>query len=84
MKPSPQQVRRKAELALRRRLKAELIAEHGEHCMLCHDKYRDWRGITLAHIIPLSRGGLTTKENTDLECFPCHSYFEKRPELRKK
>lgn len=70
------------ELVRRRKLKAELIEEFGEHCMTCQDKYRDWRGISLSHKIPLSRLGKTTRENCLLECYPCHEYYEKRPELR--
>lgn len=40
------------EVRLRAKMKAELIMEYGEHCMTCGDKYRDWRGISLSHIIP--------------------------------
>ena len=76
--------KQRAELYKRRKLKAELIEENGEHCMTCNDRYRDWRGITLSHIIPLSRGGLTSRKNCLLECFPCHDFYEKRPELREK
>ncbi len=76
--------KQKIELVRRVKLKKELIEEYGEHCMTCKDKYRDWRGISLSHIIPLSRGGVTSRENCPLECYPCHEYYEKRPELRKK
>jgi len=71
------------ELKQRHDLKQELIEEYGEHCMTCNDKNRDWRGISLSHIIPLSRGGKTTKDNCLLECFSCHEHFEKRPEVRR-
>ena len=74
--------KQKIELALRSRIKRELIKEYGEHCMTCGDRRRDWRGISLSHIIPLSRGGKTTRGNTLLECYPCHEDYEKRPELR--
>jgi len=84
MKPSPQQVRRKAELALRKKLTKELIDEYGFHCMTCNDRYLDWRGLSLSHIIPLGRGGKTERGNVLIECLPCHLYFEKRPELRRK
>lgn len=63
-------------------LKAELLIEFGNHCMTCSNKYRDWRGLSLSHIIPLSRGGKTTRENCLLECLSCHSRYEKHPELR--
>jgi hypothetical protein len=45
--------KQRIELARRAKLKAELIAEFGEHCMTCHDAYRDWRGISLSHIVAL-------------------------------
>jgi len=75
--------KQKIELAKRRKLKKELIEEQGEVCMTC-GKAPDWRGITLSHIIPLGRGGKTTRKNCPLECFPCHEYYEKQPELRPK
>lgn len=64
--------KQKIELALRVKLKRELIQEFGEHCMTCNDANRDWRGISLSHKMPLSQGGKTTRENCLLECFPCH------------
>ena len=71
----------KKELARRSKLKAELIAEFGNRCMTCGST-GDWRGISLSHIIPLSRGGQTTRENCPLECFTCHDKYEKHPERR--
>lgn len=79
---NPVSDKQKVEIKKRQHLKAEFITEYGEHCMTCKDKYKDWRGISLSHIIPLSRGGKTTRANTLLECYPCHSKFEKHPELR--
>jgi len=70
------------ELRQRTRLKAELLIEFGNHCITCKDKYRDWRGISLSHIIPLSRGGITSKKNCILECYPDHELYEKHPENR--
>ena len=72
----------KAEIKKRQVLKAYLITEYGETCMTCMDMNRDWRGITLSHIIPLSRGGKTEIGNVLLECYPDHEKFEKKPELR--
>jgi len=63
--------KQKAELALRRKLKAELIAEFGDDCMHCGGR-PDWRGIQLIHKIPLSRGGKTSRENCRIWCAPCH------------
>ena len=71
-----------AELRLRRKLKRELMIETEEHCQTCHST-GDWRGLSLSHIIPLSRGGKTTRENCPLECYPCHEKYEKKPELRR-
>ena len=70
------------ELRTRGQLKAELIKEFGEHCMTCKDLNRDWRRISLSHIIPLGRGGQTTKSNCILECGPDHDKYEKKPEDR--
>ena len=75
--------KQKVELARRAKLKKEYIEETGGHCHTCGST-GDWRGLSLSHIIPLSRGGQTTRENTRLECFPCHLKFEKKPELRSK
>lgn len=60
------------ELIKRSNLKAELKEIHGDHCMTCNDDKRDWRGLTLSHLKPLSLGGLTEKSNCILECFICH------------
>ncbi len=72
------------EIQKRQELKAELIKEYGNHCMTCSNKYRDWRGLSLSHIIPLSRGGETSRGNCVIECYVCHTRFEKQPELRAK
>ncbi len=74
--------KQREELRQRTRLKAELLIEFGNHCMTCKDEYRDWRGISLSHIIPLSRGGKTDKKNCILECYPDHILYEKHPENR--
>ena len=75
--------KQKIELALRAKIKRELIEEFGNKCMTCGST-GDWRGISLSHIVPLSRGGKTSKNNCLLECYPCHEKYEKRPELRGK
>ena len=73
--------KQKIERSQRTRLKAELLIEYGNKCMTC-GKSPDWRGISLSHIIPLSRGGKTDKKNCILECYPDHILYEKRPENR--
>lgn len=70
------------ELKLRALVKRELIEEHGNICMTCNNLKRDWRGLSLSHIIPLGRGGKTDKTNCILECYPCHELYEKLPENR--
>ena len=78
------QVSKKQQVELRKRgkLKAEYIKETEGHCMTCGVVKRDFRGLSLSHIIPLSRLGKTTRENTLLECYFCHEKYEKHPELR--
>ena len=73
--------KQRIEIRNRARLKAELLMEFGNICMTC-DKKPDWRGISLSHIIPLSRGGETSRNNCLLECYPCHELYEKHPERR--
>ena len=70
------------ELILRGKLRMELADKYGESCMTCGGKNKDWRGISLSHIIPLSRGGKTSEENCLLECYPDHELYEKHPERR--
>ena len=70
------------EITKRQELKRLLIEKYGGHCMTCNDVNRDWRGISLSHIVPLSRGGQTTEANTLLECYPDHELYEKHPENR--
>ena len=61
------------ELALRSRLKKELIAEmEFPHCMECGGR-GDFRGLSLHHKKLLSQGGKTEKSNMILLCGKCHS-----------
>ncbi len=70
------------ELALRAKLKKELIAEQEyPHCMSCGSNGYPL-GLTLSHIIPVGRGGITSRENCLIECIDCHEKYEKHPELR--
>ena len=80
--------KQKKELALRSKLKKELIQKQIDvigyaHCMTCGTR-GDIRGLSLSHIIPLGRLGKTTRDNTLLECFICHEKYEKHPERRSK
>jgi len=69
---NPISLKQRKELKLRSKLKKELIEEHGAYCQTCGGT-GDFRGISLSHIIPLSRGGKTSKENCILEDYSCHS-----------
>jgi len=73
--------KQKVERRKRTQLKAELLMEFGNKCMTC-GKSPDWCGISLSHIIPLSRGGKTELNNLLLECYPDHELYEKHPENR--
>lgn len=73
--------RQRVELQRRRQLKEDLIFDFGNRCMTCGGP-GDFRGISLSHIIPLSRGGKTNRNNCLLECYPCHENYEKHPEKR--
>ena len=81
MKRIPLKQKQKKELAQRRKLKRELLEECRGLCMTCATK-GDWRGLSLSHIIALSRGGQTTRKNCLIECYPCHEKYEKKPEVR--
>ena len=73
----------KEEIALRAELKQSFIDEYGYICMTCHGQ-GDWRGISLSHKVPLSRGGKTDRANCLNECYPCHEKYEKKDWLRPK
>lgn len=75
--------KQRLEIKKRQELKADLIAEYGERCMTCNDLYRDWRGISLSHIIPLGRGGKTERGNVELLCGHCHSQAHNIKETNK-
>jgi len=68
------------ELALRSKLKGELMDETGGLCQTCGTT-GDWRGLSLSHTIALSRGGKTERGNVRLLCYPCHEKGEKKARL---
>jgi len=76
-----QQKRRKEELARRRKLKVELLAEcptddlGRKLCPGCK-KLPDFRGLQLIHVKSLGSGGKTTRENVLIRCGPCHFGFD--------
>ena len=69
--------KQKAELSLRKKIKAELMQEQLEkvgyiYCVQCRGK-PDFRGIQLRHKVALSKGGKTELGNVELWCGKCHS-----------
>ena len=68
--------KQRVELEKRRVLKAQLMEEFGL-CQTCGTT-GDWRGLSLSHIVALSRGGKTSRENVELLCYPCHELVEKK------
>jgi len=64
--------KQKVELALRAKIKRELIEEFGERCMEC-GKSPSWLPLELSHEISLGQGGKTTKENCRILCHKCHA-----------
>ncbi len=68
--------KQRAEIKLRSKIKAELMIECEGLCMDCGKwpDYKDGIGLLhLVHIIPLSQGGKTTRENCTILCRTCHN-----------
>lgn len=61
------------ETRTRQFIKRQLIAEHGAVCALCGKPITNMKDVTLDHIIPVSRGGLTVKENCQLAHERCNA-----------
>lgn len=55
------------------RLKATLVARHGAKCENCDTAMPSSNSLHLHHVVPVSRGGLTTEENVALVCPNCHA-----------
>ena len=67
----PLSFKQKAELELRRKVRSELLRQAMGRCQRCGEA-PDWRGLQLHHLIHLSKGGKTSKENCQLRCAPCY------------
>jgi len=63
--------KQRAELVKRRKVRAELEQQANGHCQNC-GRLPDWRGLQMHHKKKLSQGGVTSLENCELWCAPCH------------
>lgn len=62
----------KREVAKRQFIKRQLINSKGNICALCGKPIEDMKECTIDHIIPVSKGGLTTVENCQLAHRKCN------------
>jgi len=71
--PSPESIKREKEKAkaLRASVWWQNLLEKGE-CHYCGKTFKK-KDLTMDHIVPLSRGGKSTKGNVVVACQPCNS-----------
>ena len=62
----------KKETATRQFIKRQLINSKGPICALCGKPIANMKDCTIDHIIPISKGGLTTIENCQLAHYKCN------------
>ena len=62
----------KKETATRQFIKRQLINSKGAICALCGKPITNMKDCTIDHIIPISKGGLTTIENCQLAHLKCN------------
>ena len=62
----------KKETATRQFIKKQLINSKGNVCALCGKPITNMKDCTIDHIIPISKGGLTTIENCQLAHRECN------------
>lgn len=62
----------KKETATRKFIRKQLIDSKGAICALCGKPITNMKDCTIDHIIPISKGGLTTIENCQLAHFQCN------------
>lgn len=60
------------EIRLRKFIRGQLIQEKGAVCAICGTPFSNMKEITIDHIVPLSKGGATTKDNCQLACLKCN------------
>ncbi len=71
--PSPESIKREKEKAktLRESVWWQNLLEKGE-CYYCANTFAK-KDLTMDHIVPVSRGGKSTKGNVVVACKPCNS-----------
>lgn len=52
----------------------EIVKRHKKHCRYCRTEFDEIALRTKDHVVPLSRGGLNTKENKVYACTHCNSW----------
>lgn len=60
-----------SETKKRRKIKEILLKEDGSFCGYCGLRFKP-ENLTIDHIMPLSKGGKTTVENSNLSCKKCN------------
>lgn len=60
------------EIAVKKFIKKQLIAKNGAICAICGQPITNMKDCTIDHIVPISRGGMTTLENCQLAHFRCN------------
>lgn len=75
--------KQKAELALRQKVHAKLLAQSNGLCPDCGKPLNHaWPGGQMHHLIPLSLGGETSNKNCILLCTSCHSVETNHVDLK--
>ena len=62
----------KKETATRKFIRKQLINSKGAVCSICGKPIKNMKDCTIDHIIPVSKGGLTTIENCRLAHLKCN------------
>jgi 5-methylcytosine-specific restriction endonuclease McrA len=65
-------VESRQETAQRQFIKRQLINSKGNLCALCGKPIENMKDCTIDHIVPVSKGGLTTVENCQLAHRKCN------------
>lgn len=75
--------KQRKELALRQKVRKELIEESDGICPSCSRPLTwSWLGFQLSHEKPLSRGGKTERNNLKLLCTFCHMNKRHRENIK--